>query len=436
MLTGLGKRAMAVSALGAAISAFLWVGGRSLGATPVAATVIAVAFAAFFGLSSVLTLRRITNPTFNGRTATRALAGLWSLNLGFAAAAILKVWLDLPLMTVVPIGLVITVVAAAVYNRTTAQEVDELYMRDREVQPRTSAEARAMVEAARRAVAKPDRRGSRDIVAQLNLARALSWLSMLDRQPGALAEARAIIEALIADPDLSPKMRLATAYDLFGMVDSYAKETGDGSDYPAAMRIFEGLAHDSPELAPLVFEHRADYALFQVETALGDSGGPTDERRLRDRREQVAALLESAARNLAAAVDGATEEAYRLSTQTKFAVTDTQWAVLSEPEAARTRGRLERNERMCRQAVDGLGRKDQRRVFAQVNLLMCLVAGAEWLSEGPYADGKAASGRLTEAERVCRQALTQRTDFEPALLQLLSRVLAARRELGKSASST
>jgi len=206
-------------------------------------------------------------------------------------------------------------------------------------------------------------------------------------------------------------------------VDSYAKETGDGTDYPAVMRLFEDLARGHAGAAPLVHEQRADYAVFLAEAEFHGAGTAVSEE---ERFHAGINHLETALEELTTTLAVATDADFRSATSVKRAMLDTQLAVLYQPWEG-TRQRLENNEQICRDAVRDLAKRDPRRYFAAFCLLNCLIQTADWLR----AAGQAGAGeRYREAESLCQRLLAEEGALQPALLEMLSRILAAREDLG------
>jgi hypothetical protein len=394
---------------------------------------IAGSYVFLLGVTSALVLHRIASPTFGG--PPRVLLVAWSVLPGSFAGMLLWAWLAAPVALAALGGALIALAASFWYRRTAVRDLENLWVRDREVEPRTSAEAQAMIDAARRAVADPHRRIDRHMRAELNLARGLMWLSMLDHQPHAMAEARQIIRRSLVAPGVSRRQALSAAADLFGTVDSYAKETGDGTDFPVVMRICEDLARGVPDAEPLIFEQRADYAVFRIESAVAAGAPQPDTAAANGTRHDVVLLLESASADLLRAIDAASDTRYRMSMQCKLALVDTQLITFGEADPDAAEVRYVRAERLCREAARSLDRRlDPRRVFARLSLAMCLMMHVDARLSRHRSDA-GTTDRIDEVERICRRQLRRRTDFEPALLSILSDALAARERVTASEPS-
>ena len=417
------KRTLAAAAYLAVLFAVLTAGVLAIGATGVRAALTAAWVVATLAAGEVVTRRRMASTVFGGSAGNWVLAGVWGLGPGGFAAGVLPVWPGLSGRTALTGAAVIAVVSALIHRWRTTSTVDERVLSGTEQEPRSAAEAEAMVVAARRAVGRQDPRGHRHVTAQLNLARALMTQSMLEQRPGLLGEARTIIERLVTDPASDRATRLSAASDLFTAVNGYAKQTGDGSDFPAVMRIFAELAGDDPGVVPLVHEQRADYAIFRADTEMSGAGSAVTEEQ---RFEAGLSWIDEAAREMWTAADSASEPAYQQVAFSRFAVIDSQSAQLQGGPLER----LVRNEDLCRTALTVLDRRAyQDRLIAGYGLLQCLTMTATW-ADGAGDVPREAPGRIAEAKRLCHELLKEKTDLEPAIRETLTDILAAQESAG------
>ncbi|WP_433796781.1 hypothetical protein [Actinoplanes sp. CA-252034] len=384
-------------------------------------------FVAFIAVGAALSLIILRRTTYRRPALWRAsLVAVWSVGLAFAVVAMLRVWLGPPVWVLALCGAVAVIGGALVYRRTTARELEALHFGEQMIEPWSTREAVAMVAVARRTVARADPTGDRNVVARLNLARALMWLSMLDRSAGTMAEARRIVDGVLATPHARPHVLLGATMDLMSTVDSYAKLTGDGSDYPTVLRLFRDVAAGNADARPKLYEYEADYAFFQAEEALATARDDAD-------RRSVVAHLQRSAQGLHAAASVSTAPVFRLVVRSKAAMVD---ALLTDIDqglhgrAPAALARFEECERVCREALREIPGRDQNRIFAGAGLIACQLTTARWQMAGGPAERRAAGTRLDEAERLCRRLLRRRTDMRPALMQRLTEILALRAELG------
>jgi hypothetical protein len=395
---------------------FLWSGLRMLNATDAEATTISAVVVALLAASAALARRSLISSRYGGQRVQRLLVALWSGGLAFFAAATLRVWLDLPYPAVLAAGVAVAAFGAVAYRRQ-AGRLGLVQLSMSAVQPLSSAQARTLEADARRAMARYAGHTDRYLVAQLNRARALLWSSMLSDAREVLAASRALVEEVLQHPGADRRQLLDAAAELVSTVESYARRTGDGRDYPIVLQIFSDLADGVPEARAKLSECRGDYELFLGDMVLEEARTPEEA------RPMVQHYL-NAVDHLRTASKEAPTTDFRLVTRARAAAAECQVTVI---DLAGELTGIEANEQECRAAFARFRRGGADWTLVGIALASCVVAKAEF-QLGAGVDGEVCAA-LDEAEQLCHRLLRRPSDYEPVIRQMLAGLLRTKADV-------